>query len=96
MSGEGDHSEGDDLERRLINHVLGSEALLRVMSAVEEMAIPNWYLVAGALAQSVWNAALGHPLLARVKDVDVVYFDSDDPTEMMDNIFSERLRRSLK
>ena len=81
MSVSADHSEGGDLERRLIEHVLRCKALLCVMSAAEEMALPNWYLVAGALAQSVWNAALGRPLLDSIKDIDVVYFDSDDLSE---------------
>ena len=81
MSVTTDHLEDGDLERRLIEHVLRCEVLLRVMSAAEEMALPNWYLVAGALAQSVWSAALARPLLDKIRDIDVVYFDSDDLSE---------------
>ena len=81
MSCRIDRLQDGVLERRLIEHILGCEALLRVLSAAEEMALPDWYVVAGALAQSVWNTTLGHPVLHNVDDVDVVYFDSDDLTE---------------
>ena len=84
-----------DLERKLIEHVLGCEAFLHVMAAAEESAIPDWFLVADALAQSVWNAALGRPLLSDVKDIDVVYFDHDDLTESTEVQREVTLARSL-
>lgn len=84
-----------DLERKLIEHVLDCEVFLHVMAAAEESAIPDWFLVAGALAQSVWNAALGRPLLSDVKDIDVVYFDPDDLTESTEVQREVTLARSL-
>ena len=44
MSCRTDRLEGGGLERRLIAHILGCEALLRVMSEAEQMALPDWYV----------------------------------------------------
>ena len=70
-----------ELELRLIEHVLDCDVLCRVLSAAEEVALPDWYLVSGALPQSVWNAALDRPALEHVKDIDLVYFDARDLTK---------------
>ena len=65
MSCRTDRLQDRGLERRLIEHVPGCGVLLRVLSAAEEMDFPDWYVVAGALAQSVWNTTLGHPVRHR-------------------------------
>ena len=51
MSCRTDRLEDGGLERRLIEHILGCEALLSVLSAAEEMAFPDWYLS--------WEAGIG-------------------------------------
>lgn len=42
------------------------------------IALPNAFLVAGAIAQTVWNHAFGLPAAHGIGDIDIVYFDSDD------------------
>ena len=95
MARRTDRAQDGNLERRLIDHVLGCDALLRVLSAAEEMAFPDWYVVAGALAQSVWNTTLGHAPLHDVDDVDVVYFDSHDLTEATERSHEAALAKRL-
>jgi uncharacterized protein len=40
--------------------------------------LPGNWLVAGSIAQTVWNLALGRPAGFGIKDADVVYFDAQD------------------
>jgi hypothetical protein len=54
------------------------EALL---GAAEEMALPDWYLGAGGVAQTVWNLRHGLPAEEGIKDYDLVYFDPTDLSE---------------
>jgi uncharacterized protein len=61
------------------------EAVLRtnpvvaaVLDRVPALGLPDWYLGAGAVAQTVWNAASGFPPDHAVKDYDIVYFDGSD------------------
>lgn len=42
------------------------------------LALPGWYLAAGALCQTVWNVVSGFPPDAGIRDYDLVYFDGAD------------------
>lgn len=42
------------------------------------VALPDAWLVAGAVAQTVWNIEHGRDPDAGIKDIDIVYFDADD------------------
>jgi uncharacterized protein len=53
-------------------------AVAAILERVPALGLPEWYLGAGAVAQTVWNAAHGFPPGHAIKDYDVVYFDSAD------------------
>lgn len=42
------------------------------------MSLPEWYLVAGCLCQTVWNVVTGQPAQAGILDYDLAYFDNSD------------------
>ena len=42
------------------------------------LALPEWYLVAGCLYQTVWNIVTGQPPESGILDYDLVYYDSSD------------------
>jgi hypothetical protein len=52
-----------------------AQALLAVAA---DISLPNWYLGAGAVAQTVWNLRHGFEPEAGIKDYDLVYFDATD------------------
>ena len=43
-----------------------------------DLALPDWYLGAGGVAQTVWNLRHGFNPGGGIKDYDLVYFDPDD------------------
>ena len=43
-----------------------------------DIRLPNGWLAAGAVAQTVWNVAHRFPPEANIRDIDLVYFDADD------------------
>jgi hypothetical protein len=49
-----------------------------VMGWAREIALPSWYLGAGAIAQTVWSELHGFEPPRGIKDYDLVYFDPDD------------------
>lgn len=49
-----------------------AQAVLRVAA---EMNLPDWYLGAGGVAQTVWNVRHGFEAAGGIKDYDLVYFD---------------------
>lgn len=42
------------------------------------MALPDWWLVSGAIYNTVWNALTGRDPLTGIKDIDLFYFDGSD------------------
>jgi hypothetical protein len=58
-----------------------------------DLALPNCWLVAGAVFQTFWNGAHGYSPLHGIHDVDLVYFDPDDLSEDAENDHSSRINR---
>jgi hypothetical protein len=49
-----------------------------ILSRWTELNLPNAWLVAGCLFQTVWNLQSGQPAEAGIKDYDLFYFDPSD------------------
>jgi hypothetical protein len=64
-------------ERDLISIVGRSPALVALLEAMPSLGLPNCHLAAGAVAQTVWNSVLGRDLSRGIRDIDLVYFDTD-------------------
>jgi uncharacterized protein len=77
----------EDLQTQ-INHLekilAKSSAITEILMKASELNLPNWYLGAGAIAQTVWNELHGYPLDQGIKDCDLVYFDQDIRSETQD------------
>src|SRR5262249_32153534 len=56
------------------------------------IGLPDAWLVAGCLAQTVWNLAAGRPADAGIKDVDLIYFDPGDLSAATEAAHERRLR----
>lgn len=61
-----------------------SKLFVDVYSRIPELRLPNWYIAAGILSQTVWNYLHNFELDAHIKDIDLVYFDSDTSYEAED------------
>src|SRR5205085_678791 len=66
------------------------------LSRFDEIALPGAWLVAGAIAQTVWNLAFGKPAELGIKDVDLVYFDADDLSPETEAAHEHRLRHMFR
>src|SRR6266536_4150664 len=52
--------------------------LVEVLARAAVLALPDWYLVAGCLYQTVWNVVTGQPPESGILDYDLAYYDSSD------------------
>lgn len=87
------------LEKRakeLINIIIKNEELMKVIDTIMEMNIPNCYVGAGAIVQTVWNYLMGNSLIYGIDDVDIVYFDSEDLSEEKENELQSQIKLRLK
>ena len=70
----------------------GSSLLSAVMAGWSRVGLPDSWLVAGAIAQTVWNDGFGLPPEHGIADVDIVYFDGDDLSAESEAAHSARVR----
>ncbi|HEX6355836.1 nucleotidyltransferase family protein [Actinophytocola sp.] len=55
-----------------------NELLTEVLARAATLALPDWYLTAGCLVQTVWNVVTDRPPTAGIRDYDLFYFDDTD------------------
>ena len=65
-----------------------------VLARAAALDLPGWYLTAGCLCQTVWNAVTGRPPAEGIKDYDLFYFDDSDLSwEAENSVIEEGVRR---
>jgi uncharacterized protein len=66
-----------------------SKTVSKVLELAPKLELPNWYLGAGAICQTVWNELHGFTLEQGIKDCDLVYFDSDTSAKAQDRFIQK-------
>ncbi len=84
-------------------HMIRLEAALRqnewvweILTRFDEVALPDGWLVAGCIAQTVWNLAFGQPAEFGIKDIDLIYFDAADLSAKAEADHNRRLRDQFR
>ncbi|MEU0533475.1 nucleotidyltransferase family protein [Amycolatopsis tolypomycina] len=61
--------------RDILSH---NSVLTDVLAKAAELRLPDWYLTAGCVFQTVWNVVTGRPAADGILDYDLFYFDAND------------------
>lgn len=64
--------------RQLEDSLLSNPYLALILDRFDEIGLPDCWLAAGAIAQTVWNRLHDRAPAAGIKDIDIVYFDARD------------------
>lgn len=68
-------------QREAFLAILQADPLVRTaLETARRLGLPDWWIVSGALYNTVWNALTGRASGHGVKDVDLFYFDAADLT----------------
>ena len=62
----------------LLQIVLENQVVKNVLDSAGGLKLPNWYVGAGCIAQTVWNKYHEYDLTKDITDIDLVYFDDND------------------
>ncbi|HEC67075.1 MAG TPA: nucleotidyltransferase family protein [bacterium] len=65
-------------ELKLIQIIRQQDWLVDALKAARNLQLPDWYIAAGAIRNTVWNYLHNLPTTSHQNDVDVVYFDGSD------------------
>ena len=77
----------------LISIIKKQSWLMKALKDVRKLKLPDWYIAAGAIRNTVWNYFHGYPTTSNHNDVDVVYFDAKDMKGTKEKIFEQKLRK---
>lgn len=83
------------MEKRLVRIVRETSWMLEGLRAVQQLALPDWYVGGGALRNLVWDYLHGYDEPSWLADVDVAYFDATNTSRERDELEEERLRRVM-
>jgi hypothetical protein len=71
-------------EADFVDIILRNPCNRMVLDRLGQMALPDAWLVSGALFQTVWNVVTGRDPAFGIKDYDLFYFDADTSWEAED------------
>ena len=55
-----------------------NKELMDILDFIYELRLPNFYIAAGSVFQTIWNYYDNKPLNYGIKDIDVIYYNKDD------------------
>ena len=87
--------EKENYEKELIKIISQQEWLMNALKVVKNLNLPDWYIAAGAIRNTVWNYFHGFPTESNQNDIDVVYYDSADLQSKNEKIIEEKLKSKL-
>lgn len=79
-------------ENQLRQVLLRSPIVVPIIDRWPDIGLPDCWLVAGCLAQTVWNDAFGLPAARGISDIDLVYFDGGDLSAETEAAHAARIR----
>ncbi|MCJ0892865.1 nucleotidyltransferase family protein [Rhodococcus sp. ARC_M5] len=65
-------------ETEFVSVVRSNPAVDEILRRAPQLGLPEWYLTAGGLFQTVWNHLAGRDLRTGIRDYDFFYFDDSD------------------
>ena len=63
-----------------------------ILEEWDRLGLPDCWLAAGAISQTVWNNRFHLPAAHGISDIDIVYFDRDDLSEESEAQHAARIR----
>jgi hypothetical protein len=80
---------------RFVRDVLANRVNKAILDRWDDLALPDGWLVAGCLFQTVWNLRTGATPESQIRDYDLFYFDSGDLSEAAEQRVQARVDEVL-
>lgn len=70
-----------------------NKELMMILDYISQLNLPNFYIAAGSVFQTIWNYYDKKPLNYKIKDIDIIYYDAnnlsiEDENELENNIIN--------
>lgn len=75
---------------KLLQMLAENKSVQLILERAQEMDMPNWYLGAGSIVQTIWNIRHGFNPENGIKDYDLVYYDANDTSYEAEDVFIKK------
>jgi hypothetical protein len=81
---------------QLLQMLEKNKSVQLILERAKELNMPNWYLGAGGIVQTVWNIKHGFDPEYGIKDYDLVYYDANDISYEAEDVFIQKSKEVFK
>lgn len=81
---------------QLLQMLKKNKSVQLILDRAASLDMPNWYLGAGGIAQTVWNIRHGFEPDNGIRDYDLVYYDADDTSYEAEDGFIRKGKELFK
>lgn len=68
----------DEQNKIFISILEQNKELMDILDFISRLNLPNFYIAAGSIFQTIWNYYDKKDLNSNIKDIDIIYFDNND------------------
>lgn len=79
-----------DRTGELLKALEKNKSIQLILDRIDGLNMPDWYLGAGCIAQTVWNLQHGFDPENGIRDYDLVYYDASDTSYEAEDIFIQK------
>lgn len=73
-----------------------NEDLMLILDYIYNLKLPNFYIAAGSIFQTIWNYYDNKPLNHGIKDIDIIYYDSNDLSKDVEEELENKIINHFK
>ena len=73
-----------------------NEDLMKILDYLCELNLPNFYIAAGSVFQTIWNYYDKKPLNDRIKDIDIIYYDKNNLSKESEKALENEIINHIK
>lgn len=86
----------DEQNELLVSILKKNKSLMMVLDYISELNLPNFYIAAGSVFQTIWNYYDGKDLNFGIKDIDVIYYNNSDLSVEKDLEYYNMINKYVK
>lgn len=81
----------DDQNKLFISILSKNSDLMSILDYISDLGLPNFYIAAGSVFQTIWNYYDGVSLTNGIKDIDIIYYDSNNLSKECENKLEDKI-----
>ncbi len=85
-----------DQNEEFVSILKQNKDLMTILDYIYELNLPNFYIAAGSVFQTIWNYYDKKPLNFGIKDIDIIYYDSNNLSKEVEKELENKIIEHFK